>query len=200
MGGALVREGPVTLPDAVCDFVIEGTVLYAIAEAGDEVLTLSMETGAELGRIVVPHAAGLDAFALQGIEKAGDKIYILGSHPANGGDHNTHRIGVFDLRSGQTETVYSFESSSFPDLVGLQWIEGDLWTFDYSSRHLMEVHAENGEFELVDGFEILDEDLPNAETASGGLRGFFFSRDHLILSSISGRDGESSLIHILDRL
>jgi len=194
--GALIQQSPLSLPNVVCDFVIEGTILYAIEEGGDEILKYSMETGKELQRIEVPYAAVLDAYDVQGIEKVADRIYLLGSDRVNERDYNVHKISVFDLGTGQVEGAYSLESPSYPDLVDLQWVEGELWTFDYSSGRLMTIAMETDTFELEVGIDVFARVLGRSDVASNGLRGFFFSGDYLVLSSTSGQDGEPSLVHI----
>ena len=199
LDGDTIQPGQVTLPQYVCDFVIEGSAIYAVSEAGREVVKYSLETGLPIDRIAISSSAGLGAYDIQGIEKNQGTMYLLGSNRTDGKHQYCHLVSVLDSRTGHVEGVYSLESSRYPDLIGLQWFDGDLWTFDHNGGRLMKMKLRDGALELEPGLDVFERLLlRKSELASGGLRGFYLHEEGIVFSSIPGPDEDASVVHILE--
>lgn len=196
--GIQIRRDALSIPRSVCDIVIEGHAAYVIDEAGEEVIKYSLTSRVPLERIAVPEAAGVVGFDIQGMEKDQDLIYLLGSDLVDAAGQHTHIIGVFDVRNGYVDAIYSYESPAYSDLVGLQWFNGELWTFDYSSGWIVKIIFGEGSFHIENGMNVFSDVLSVNETASGGLRGFYMYEGGVVLSSISGHAQEASLVHIAE--
>lgn len=192
-----VQQLPLLVHKYVCDIEIDGDVLSAIGEGDRYIEQHDLATGFPLSLIPIPPEGGLDAFDIQGFERVGNTIYLLGcsNSQTECGSH-LHRIVTVDAVSGQLLGIA--DGYTCGELVGLQQMGSRLWTLEYGPGLLWEVEFGSDAFTLERSVDVLSQ-LPAGTLAEGGLRGFCLAEDSIVLTSIWGYEArQDSHVHILE--
>lgn len=178
----------------VADMAIEDGILFAIASQGERLLrSYRLTTLSALQPVPLPTSLRLGNLKLLGLEKIGAKLYILGGAPQG---QSGRRLVVWDT-TDETPPQFFDNLADIPELIGLQYYNGDFWAFQWPTGLLWKLRLTDAKLELVDSWNVIGGLLP-WDIASGGFRGFFLGKDNIILTSISGGTGESSYLHLID--
>ena len=192
-----VQQLPVLVHKYVCDIEIDGDVLSAIGEGDRYIEQHDLVTGFPLSLIPIPSESGLEAFDIQGFERVGSTIYLLGcSRTQKTCGSHLHRIVTMDAVSG--ELLGIADGYTCGELVGLQQRGAHLWTFEYGPGLLWEVQRGSDTFTLERSVGVLSQ-LPAGSLAEGGLVGFCLAEDFIVLTSIwANGPRQDSHVHILE--
>lgn len=182
----------IVVPSYTIGIARESNLLYAgFNPTRDGVNVYDLTTGRR--EKVISIGSGLFEPAVKsnlfGIEKEGAKLYLLAFSGSR------QRIVVFDTINQKVEF-----SSFLPEggeYVGLQLFDGKLYTLNWPQRLVFEVKFSKDGV-ILEPALCLPCVIPESDFASGGLRGFYFGKEHIYASSVGGGQGGKGVIHVMN--
>lgn len=185
------------LPRGFCDVTIEGNIVYAISERVCEIFRYDMRRRIWLDPIPLPpvicrRLTSPSMMEIHGIEKVGGDFYLLAA-PFLDRDSLVHRIVRW--RTGSNAFDQYDCHTDFPELMGLQFYHGSLWTFQYETGVLWRVELGETSFQLDSSWHLT---RLVTDPASVGFRGFLLGGDEIVLTSITySPETETSRLHFV---
>lgn len=177
----------------MCDVVVEDGVVFGMGEQEREISRFDMQRETWLQPVSLPAEVDLGGLDVHGIEKVGDTFWLLAA-PAYNQPRNPsrHRIVTWEVGSNRVRQYDCFGVD--PELIGLQFFNGSMWTFQYSTGLLWRVDLGEQLFRLCEPWKVT-ESITNC--ASGGFRGFLLGEDEIVLTSITYVSTETARVHFV---
>jgi len=167
-----------TLQSTLMDVAVEGNTLYAgMSRDGMAIPAYDLANGQSKPAVSLRESLAFDNSELWGLEKRGDTLYLMGRR----GDGQV--IVVYDLTDQQIVSEGTVPPSA-GELLGLQLIDGKLFTFSWGRETIYEAILGEGSIVLreIAKVEFL---VPQEDIAPGGFRGFYLGQDSLYLTSVA---------------